>query len=54
MSYMPDNFPQSLESVYPIVYNYSFLLAEALITMVVVSIPSVAAALLQVKKTAVA
>ncbi len=54
MSYMPDNFPPSLESVYPIVYNYSFLLAEALITMVVVSIPSVAAALLQVKKTAVA
>lgn len=54
MSYMPESFPQSLKSVYPIVYNYSFLLAEALITMVVVSIPSVAAALLQVKKTAVA
>ena len=54
MSYMPDSFPQSLKSVYPIVYNYSFLLTEALLTMVVLSIPSVASALLQVKKTAVA
>lgn len=53
MSYMPDNFPQSLRSVYPIVYNYSFLLAEALITAVVISVPAVASALNQVKRTAV-
>ena len=25
MDYMPDNFPQSLKSIYPIAYNYSFL-----------------------------
>ena len=25
---MPENFPQSLKAVYPIVYNYSYLLAE--------------------------
>ena len=31
MDYMPENFPQSLKAVYPIVYNYSFLLAEAVI-----------------------
>lgn len=53
MSYMPDNFPQSLKSVYPIVYNYSFLLAEALITAAVISVPAVASALNQVKQTAV-
>ena len=53
MSYMPDNFPQSLKSVYPIVYNYSFLLAEALITAAVISVPAVAAALNQIKKSAV-
>lgn len=53
MSYMPDNFPQSLKSVYPIVYNYSFLLAEALITAAVISVPAVASALNQVKRTAV-
>ncbi len=53
MSYMPDNFPQALKSVYPIVYNYSFLLAEALITAAVISVPAVASALSQVKRTAV-
>ncbi len=53
MSYMPDNFPQSLRSVYPIVYNYSFLLVEALITAAVISVPAVASALNQVKRAAV-
>lgn len=53
MSYMPENFPQALKSVYPIVYNYSFLLAEALITAAVISVPAVASALNQVKRTAV-
>ena len=53
MSYMPENFPQSLKSVYPIVYNYSFLLVEALITAAVISVPAVAAALNQVKRTPV-
>lgn len=53
MDYMPDNFPQSLKSIYPIAYNYSFLLAEGVITIVVISIPAVANALNQVKKTAV-
>ena len=53
MSYMPDNFPQSLNGVYPIVYNYSFLLVEALITAAVISVPAVSSALNQVKRTAV-
>lgn len=52
MSYMPENFPKSLSAVYPIVYNYSFLLAEAVITVIVISIPAVSKALGQVKKAA--
>ena len=52
MSYMPDNFPKSLTAIYPIVYNYSYLLAEGIITVIVISIPAVSKALAQVKKTA--
>ncbi len=52
MSYMPDNFPKSLTAVYPIVYNYSYLLAEGIITVIVISIPAVKKALTQVKKSA--
>ena len=53
MDYMPENFPQSLKSIYPIAYNYSFLLAEGVITVIIISIPAVTNALNQVKKTAV-
>ena len=53
MDYMPDNFPKSLAAVYPIAYNYSFLLAEGLITIVIISIPTVQKALGRVKKIAV-
>ena len=53
MDYMPDNFPKSLAAVYPIAYNYSFLLAEGLITIVIISIPAVQKALRRVKKIAV-
>ena len=52
MSYMPENFPKSLTAVYPIVYNYSYLVAEGVITVIVISIPAVAKALAQVKKAA--
>lgn len=52
MEYMPDNFPTSLKSVYPIVYNYSYLLIEAVITIVIISIPAVAKGLKQIKKMA--
>lgn len=52
MEYMPDNFPKSLEQIYPIVYNYSFLLTEALITIIIIMLPPVSKALLQVKKAA--
>lgn len=41
MDYMPDNFPKSLAALYPIIYNYSYILLEGLITVVVLQIPAV-------------
>lgn len=50
--YMPSNFPKALTSVYPIVYNYSYLIAEAVITLIIISIPAVAKGLARIKQTA--
>lgn len=49
MDYMPDNFPKSLTALYPIIYNYSFILAEGIITVIVISIPAVSKALNQIR-----
>ena len=49
MSYMPESFPKSLTAVYPIVYNYSYLLAEGVLTVIVISIPAVSKALNQIR-----
>ena len=48
MDYMPSNFPKSLTALYPIIYNYSFILAEGLLTVIVISIPAVSKALNQI------
>ena len=53
MDYMPDAFPQSLKSIYPIAYNYSYLLAEAVLTIIIISIPAVSKGLNRVKQTAI-
>ncbi len=53
MDYMPDNFPQALKSLYPILYNYSYLLAEAVITVIIIAIPAVSKGLGRVKRMAV-
>ncbi len=52
MDYMPDNFPRFLSSLYPIIYNYSYILAEGIITVIVLSLPPVAKAMESVKKLA--
>lgn len=52
MDYMPDNFPQALRSLYPILYNYSYLLVEAVITIIIIALPPVAAGLARVKRMA--
>lgn len=41
MDYMPENFPQSIAILYPIVYNYSYILLEGIITIVLLKIPAV-------------
>ena len=52
MDYMPESFPQSLASLYPIIYNYSYILAEGVLTVIVIALPPVSKALQMVKKTA--
>ena len=50
MDYMPENFPQSLKALYPIIYNYSYLLAEGVLTVILISLPPVKKALQTVDK----
>lgn len=53
MDYMPENFPSSLAAIYPIAYNYAYILAEGVITIVILSLPPVKSAMARVKKMAV-
>lgn len=52
MDYMPENFPTALKSLYPILYNYSYLAAEGVITVILLSIPAVEKGLNRVKRIA--
>lgn len=52
MEYMPDNFPKALTAVYPIAYNYAYIGLEALITVIILSLPAVKRAMEQVKNSA--
>lgn len=45
MDYMPESFPTSLAVIYPFVYNYSFILAEGILSVILISIPAVKKAL---------
>lgn len=47
-----ENFPKELSVAYPFIYNYSFLLAEALITIILLSIPAVKKAFAQIQQNA--
>lgn len=49
MSYMPEGFPKVLTAIYPIAYNYSYILIEGIITIAVLLIPAVSSALKRVK-----
>lgn len=46
-------FPQSLRALYPIIYNYSYLLAEGVITVIIIRLPAVSNALERIRKSAV-
>lgn len=52
MDYMPENFPSSLASVYPIAYNYAYILAEGIITIVILMLPPVKQAMARIKTMA--
>ena len=52
MDYMPENFPQALRTLYPIIYNYSYLLAEGALTVIVMKLPAVEPALERGRKAA--
>lgn len=52
MDYMPENFPTSLAVIYPIAYNYSYILAEGIITIIILCLPPVKHAMTRVKKLA--
>lgn len=52
MDYMPENFPKSLASIYPIAYNYSYILTEAVITTIILVIPAVKKVMIQGRKLA--
>jgi thiamine transporter len=41
MDYMPEWFPASLRNLYSIIYNYSYILGEMVITLAVVNVPAV-------------
>lgn len=53
MDYMPDIFPQSLAPIYPIVYNYSYILAEGVVTVIILMLPPVKDAMSRVRQFAV-
>lgn len=53
MSYMPESFPKVLSGIYPIVYNYSYILIEGIITVIIISIPAVKESLKRIKEMAV-
>ena len=51
MDYMPEWFPKALTAVYSPIYNYSYILAEMIITIIVISLPPVKKALGYIENT---
>lgn len=41
MDYMPESFPKSIALLYPVIYNYSYILSEGIITILLLKIPAV-------------
>ena len=51
MDYMPETFPQSLRNLYSVVYNYSYILTEMLITLIIINIPAVKRAIERIRNS---
>lgn len=54
MAYMPESFPKAIAFLYPFVYNYSYILIEGILTLVIINIPAVKKALSNIKQLAIA
>lgn len=52
MDSMPENFPKALKFAYPIIYNFSYIGAEIIITSIVLLIPGVAKVLIMLRREA--
>ncbi len=52
MDYMPEWFPKALTGIYSIVYNYSYILAEMILTIIVLQIPPVKKAIAKITEMA--
>lgn len=52
MDYMPDNFPKALTVVYPILYNFAYILAEGAVTLIVINLPPVKKVMIRIKTMA--
>ena len=52
MDYMPEEFPASLAVIYPIVYNYAYIIGEGIITVILISLPPVKKAISRVRTMA--
>ena len=52
MDYMPESFPQSLAAIYPIAYNYAYILVEGIVTIIILLLPPVKEAMSRVKHLA--
>ena len=52
MDYMPDWFPKALTAVYSPIYNYSYILAEMIVTLIIINIPPVKQALNRIAEQA--
>ena len=52
MEYMPENFPEELACIYPIAYNFAYLIPEAVLTVIVTGLPPVRKALMKIKAMA--
>lgn len=49
MDYMPEDFPKTLAFAYPVIYNYSYILIEGAITLIVIQLPPVKMAIDRIK-----
>lgn len=50
MDYMPDSFPKSLAAIYPFAYNYSYIIVEGVITVIILLLPPVKSVMARVTR----